>query len=188
MVELQKPLSQDLKKCHPEGRDCIERNSILSFNCSVTCVGMYADVQWVEDKMEDDLGDELEVETNKKFGDDLQKEIYQRLIDLERKMKWRNVEKGEEMDKEKFKMLTKEYQKFKVKNTRHIRFNSASNSTNFGRFSSASSQITLFLFHSSRVSQSNWIDNMFFFILSDMNLDLRRGAATINPSAGSDLL
>ena len=146
MVELQKPLSQDLKKCRPEGRDCIERNSILSFNCSVTCVGMYADVQWVEDKMEDDLGDELEVETNKKFGDHLQKEIYQRLIDLERKMKWRNVEKGEEMDKEKFKMLTKEYQKFKVKNTRHIRFNSASNSTNFGRFSSASSQITLFCF------------------------------------------
>ena len=86
--------------------------------------------------MENNLGDELEVETNKKFGDDLQKEIYQRLIDLERKM---NVKKGEEMDKEKFKMLIKEYQKFKVNNTRHVRFNSASNSTNFGRFSSDSS-------------------------------------------------
>ena len=130
---------QDLKKCNPEGRDCIERNSILSFNCSVTCVGIYADVQWVEDKIGDDLGDELEVETNKKFEDDLEKEIYQRLIDLERKMDCRNAEKGEEMDKEKFKMLIKEYQKFKVNNIRHVRFNAASNSANFGRFSSDSS-------------------------------------------------
>ena len=89
--------------------------------------------------MEDDLGDELEVETNKKFGNDLEKEIYQRLINLERKMDCRNAEKGEEMDKKKFKMLIKEYQKFKVNNTRHVRFNSASNSTNFGRFSSDSS-------------------------------------------------
>ena len=153
---------QDLKKCNPEGRDCIERKSILSFNCSVTCEGIYADVQWVEDNIDQEKLEEKKVEINKKFGDDLQEEIYQRLLDLERKMKSRNVEKGEEMDKEKFKMLIKEYQKFKVNNTRHVRFNSASNSTNFGMFSSGSSQIVSFCFIPQRVSQSKWIGNLFF--------------------------
>ena len=32
--------------CDPKGRDCIERNFAKSFNCSTTCVGIYADVQW----------------------------------------------------------------------------------------------------------------------------------------------
>ena len=40
--------------CRPLGRDCIERNSFSSFNCSVRCEGIYADVQWVDEPMEED--------------------------------------------------------------------------------------------------------------------------------------
>ena len=37
-----------MEKCTPEGRDCIEAKSSDLFNCSTTCVGIYADVQWEE--------------------------------------------------------------------------------------------------------------------------------------------
>ena len=33
-----------MKKCTPEGRDCIENNSAETFNCSMTCEGLYADI------------------------------------------------------------------------------------------------------------------------------------------------
>ena len=45
---------QDLEKCSPTGRDCIERNSAETFNCSVNCKGFYADVQWVEERTADE--------------------------------------------------------------------------------------------------------------------------------------
>ena len=97
----------------------------------MTCDGSYADVQWIEDHLGYAL-EEQEVEIDQSVGKDLPKEIYQRLINLEKKMKLSNVEKGEEMDKEKFKMLIKEYKEFKLNNTRHFGFSSAANSTNFG--------------------------------------------------------
>ena len=124
-----------MKKCNPEGRDCIENNSILSFNCSVTCKGLYADVQWMEDRLDDDIGDELDEQEVEMIGDELQTEMYQRLVALERKMKSSNGGKGEEMDKEKKRMLVKEYKKFKRDNTRHITFNSVAKSTKFGESS-----------------------------------------------------
>ena len=31
--------------CDEKGRDCIERSSTNTYNCSTTCVGIYADVQ-----------------------------------------------------------------------------------------------------------------------------------------------
>ena len=37
---------QDMNKCTPEDRDCIENNSAETFNCSMTCEGMYADIDW----------------------------------------------------------------------------------------------------------------------------------------------
>ena len=80
---------------------------------------------------------------DKSVGKVLPKEIYQRLKNLEKKVKFSNIEKGVEMDKEKFKMLLKEYKEFKLNNTRHFRFNSAANSTNFGKFKSSSSLIAL---------------------------------------------
>ena len=52
-----------MKKCSPAGRDCIERNTIVSFNCSVSCEGIYADVQWVNDPIQEgeEPGEETEI-------------------------------------------------------------------------------------------------------------------------------
>ena len=47
-----------MKKCDPEGRDCIEKNSAETFNCSMTCKGMYADIYWKVGKMEDEMDKE----------------------------------------------------------------------------------------------------------------------------------
>ena len=41
-----------MKKCSPKGRDCIEKNSSLNFNCSLTCQGLYLDVQWMDTGLE----------------------------------------------------------------------------------------------------------------------------------------
>ena len=43
-----------MKKCDPKGRDCIEKYSAETFNCSTTCEGMYADISWKATKMEDE--------------------------------------------------------------------------------------------------------------------------------------
>ena len=37
------------KSCSAEERNCIEAKSSLDFNCSVTCKGVYADVEWDEE-------------------------------------------------------------------------------------------------------------------------------------------
>ena len=49
--------------CGPEGRDCIEKNSAETFNCSMTCEGMYADIGWkaAEVKIEKDKEKFLEL-------------------------------------------------------------------------------------------------------------------------------
>ena len=41
--------------CDPRGRDCIEKNSLKTFDCNTTCVGIYADVQFVKKNMKDEL-------------------------------------------------------------------------------------------------------------------------------------
>ena len=47
-------LMQGMKKCGPEGRDCVEQNSAETFNCSMTCNGMYADINWKDGEMKDE--------------------------------------------------------------------------------------------------------------------------------------
>ena len=124
--------SQDIETCSPTGRDCIERNSTRSFNCSTTCEGIYADVQWVGKKIEEDMEDEEAVEIEFKGKND--EKLMKRLAHLERKMnlmEGASGEKREEMDKEKFKMLIAEYRKSKRENVKHFRFNSGENS--FGK-------------------------------------------------------
>ena len=129
--------------CGPTGRDCIERNSTKSFNCSTTCEGIYADVQWVGKKIEEDVADEDEAEAaverkmKEEVGEELAKLVYRQLADLKTEvklMKSSGQEKGEELDKKKYKMLIAEYRKFKTKNVRHFRFNSGENSSAFGKF------------------------------------------------------
>ena len=126
--------------CGPKGRDCIERNSTKSFNCSTTCEGIYADVQWVGKKIEQEVGDdEAEAVVERKIegevGEELAK-VYKQLADLKTEMKLMKSsgqEKGEELDKEKYKMLIAEYRKFKRENVKHFRFNLAENSSSFGK-------------------------------------------------------
>ena len=49
---------QDLERCDPKGRDCIERNFAETFNCSTTCVGINADVQWVGKMIDEEVKEE----------------------------------------------------------------------------------------------------------------------------------
>ena len=64
---------QDMVKCSPRGRYCIEQNSALSFNCSVNCEGIYADVQWLEGMVE--VKGRIE-----KKGEELDRKKYMRLL------------------------------------------------------------------------------------------------------------
>ena len=125
--------------CGPKGRDCIERNSTKSFYCSTTCEGIYADVQWVGKKIEDEMKDEAQEDFESKFkgevGEELNK-FYRRFADLEKEMqlmKSSGQQKGEELDKKKYKMLIAEYRKFKREHVKHFRLNSAENSSSFGK-------------------------------------------------------
>ena len=136
--------------CSPKGRDCIESNFTLTFNCSVSCVGVYADVQWVYEPFEE--GEELEEETEninweqEDIGN-LNKEMmlmYAKLerrmsAELERRMKLlehktdKKDKKRDELDKEKLWKLISEYKKFKRKNVKHFRFNENFTSNMFGK-------------------------------------------------------
>ena len=125
--------------CGPKGRACIDRNSTKSFNCSTGCEGIYADVQWVGKKIEEEMeDDEAEAAVERKIEGDVGEElakVYKQLADLKMKLMMNNgQEKGEEMDKEKYKMLIAEYRELKTKNVRHFRFNSGKNSSTFGKF------------------------------------------------------
>ena len=138
-----------MEKCSPEGRDCIERNFHLTFNCSVTCEGVYADVQWkdepiMKEEVEDSLvGEEIANAVEESVGEEAQKEIkmldkklmrmYKMYADLERKVKLMEGKTGEEMDKEKFEKLIAEYKKFKMENVRHFRFHPWATSSMFGK-------------------------------------------------------
>ena len=72
---------QDLTKCSPNGRDCVERNSALSFNCNTTCEGIYAGVEWEEEffisEEENELGEEdmAMTELYERMKEDLKKEM-----------------------------------------------------------------------------------------------------------------
>ena len=124
--------------CGPKGRDCIERNSTKSFNCSTTCEGIYADVQWIGKGIEEGMKDKTTKPEFKGKVDEETNELLKRLIDLENEMsvmKDTIGERGEELEKEKYKMLIAEYRRFKTKNVKHYRFNSAAHSIAFGKSS-----------------------------------------------------
>ena len=121
-----------MKKCSPKGRDCFERNFFHTFNCSATCEGVYADVQWEDDPImnEEDVREEMETLDKKLMR------TYKMYPNLERKMKLmigNKVKMGEEIDKEKFRKLISEYKKFKMENVRHIKFHPNATSNMFGR-------------------------------------------------------
>ena len=126
--------------CDAKGRDCIEDNSAKTFNCNTTCVGIYADVQWIGKNIEQEFEEEKADKTLTAEGD-IDNSLLKRVLHLERetnivrneKMKLSTEQRGDELDKEKYKMLISEYRKFKTKNVKHFRFNSAANLSRFGR-------------------------------------------------------
>ena len=125
--------------CDFKGRDCIEKYSPETFNCSTTCVGIYADV-WIEKNIEAETADEnsatyIEDDMRANSTDDVLDRVQRRLVELERKMERMEKvvgQKEEELDKEKFKLLIAEYKKFKSKNIKHFRFSSSGASCAFG--------------------------------------------------------
>ena len=93
--------------------------------------------------MDGDVDDELvreKVEFKGQHNAELYKsvtEMKQMYINLRNEMKLQKgsiAKRGEEMDKEKYLTLIPEYKRFKMNNVQHFRFNSAANSTNFGKF------------------------------------------------------
>ena len=123
-----------MKICNPEGRDCIENKSTSTFNCSVACEGIYADVQWVENVLQ-----AMEEET---VDDEVEKEFGGRLVDELTRLVYKNLKKEMEMIKEKinrkgdglgqkFKKLMSEYKQFKKNQVQHFRFDSVAYSSEF---------------------------------------------------------
>ena len=151
--------------CDPKGRDCIEKNSAETFNCSTTCVGINADV-WAEKTIEEGIDGEdkdkdKEAETRSKDKDDM----LRRLAELERKLDRMEVglkkvvaegavgQKGEKLDKAKYQRMIAEYRKSKLKNVKHFKFSSSGTSSSFGEYG----------YHkiiTSKVTES--FENMFF--------------------------
>ena len=72
-----------MRKCDPKGRDCIENNFARTFNCSTSCVGLYADVKGKRNTVEQPADDGP---INKSEG--AEKLKFQKLI-----MEYRNYKK-----------------------------------------------------------------------------------------------
>ena len=83
------------------------------------------------------LEEEADIDFNGKVGAELHREMYHRLKDDLKKelelMKGKIGKQGEELDKKKYMRLMSEYRNFKKHNVRHFRFNSAANSSDFGK-------------------------------------------------------
>ena len=119
-------LSQGFQVCDPKGRDCIERNSTRVFNCSLSCEGIFASVQWIRKDVDEHVKDDEAMKTEENDSKELN-QYERRLAALERKMESLHNDrdgKGEEVDAEKYKMLIGEYRKFKAQRVKHFRLNS----------------------------------------------------------------
>ena len=85
----------------------------------------------------DRLEEEADIDFNGKVGAELHREMYNRLKDDLKKelelMKGNIGKRGEELDKRKYMRLMSEYRNFKKLNVQHWRFNSAANSSKFGK-------------------------------------------------------
>ena len=123
-----------METCNPEGRSCIEKNFAGTFDCNMTCEGVFADVQWVDEQMEEaEEHDQVEV----KFKNIDEEEFAKLVNEVEKRMqrmKGTSDKKGEELDKVKFQKMISEYEKFKMNSVKHLRFNSVANSAKFGQF------------------------------------------------------
>ena len=88
----------------------------------------------LEGKIDDDLMKMFLFLQNKMkiMKDDMQNLKMDMKSNVEDVMRIATGQRGEELDKEKYKMLVAEYRKFKTKNVKHFKFSSAANLTMFG--------------------------------------------------------
>ena len=101
---------QDDPMCNLKGRDCIEKAVGEDFNCSLSCEGMYADVQWLGAPG----GEEGTIERE-----------WMRL-------NGRMDKEKEELNKKKILALVNEYNVFKRENVRHFMFDAEETEESFG--------------------------------------------------------
>ena len=137
-------------KCSPRGRDCIEQNIARTFNCSVNCEGIYADVQWANDPIKEGEEPEEETETYHWEKEDIDSVFVEGGVNIQllkamlksldkktmllKKNEDNRHKRRENLDTEKIKKLISEYRKFKMKNVKHFRFDENAISSVFGRF------------------------------------------------------
>ena len=139
--------------CDERGRVCIEENSTKTFNCRTSCVGVYADVHWVGNQVEEEKSLEEAsgvVEEDQEVVPEVSAKILKRLAELEKEVKllrsnlgengesvkWEETktEKWNETHKETSKRLVAEYRRFKENTVRHIWFNTTLSTNGFSEF------------------------------------------------------
>ena len=98
---------KETNKCSPIGRECIEKNFAETFGCNVTCKGIYADVQWTDESMEEDVSREV-----------LKKNKAKRMMN---------------MGKMKMLRLISNYKAFKKNVVRQFSFSSTTSTSSFGK-------------------------------------------------------
>ena len=104
-------IPQDAVLCSPIERDCIEKRIESSFGCGVSCEGVYADIEWVEDVVGE--------------GKEREQALFRLMGKIERKQ--------QEENKKKIQRLIDNYNLFKGRSLQHFRFNAFLNFSSFGK-------------------------------------------------------
>ena len=142
-VTIRLELSLERGICTPEGRDCIEKYSNETFWCNMSCVGIHADIQRVEeDTADENWMEEYEERYPDQFEDNMKKDSMQSIHEHLKKMhkeirilsqnKKKMLTKEEIANQRKISRLVKEYTKFKKDNLRILKFNPLRKSSFFG--------------------------------------------------------
>ena len=112
---------QDDLVCSPTGRDCIEGAIGQDFNCSVSCEGIYADVQW------------LGVSDGQKGKGATVDDVEQQDVEGQRGFLYRLSSYEENLNRKKISAVVNEYNAFKKRNVRHFRFNAEATNQSYGK-------------------------------------------------------
>ena len=107
--------------CSPTGRDCIEGAIGQDFNCSVSCEGIYADVQWLGIS-DGQKGKGATVDDVEQQDDERQRGFLYRLSSYE-----------DNLNRKKISAVVNEYNAFKKRNVRHFRFNDEATNHSYGK-------------------------------------------------------
>ena len=107
----------------------------MTFNCSTTCVGIYAHIKWIGNNIEEGMEDKESQDADDEDETLCSQNLLKKFAVLEKEVKLLKSDVGkdrEELEKERFKLLLAEYRKFKAKNVRHYGLNPTA--SNFSKF------------------------------------------------------